>query len=56
MAKRTETVAKKKAIEHCEHRAEIAETAIDAYRGTVSLPYSPRKHGRVVVKIADDRV
>src|SRR5208283_2106369 len=30
-------------------KAEIDETAIEAYRGTVSLPCAPGKHGRVAV-------
>ena len=36
-------------------KAEIDETAIEAYRGTVSLPFTAGKHGRVAVKIVDDR-
>jgi adenine-specific DNA-methyltransferase len=36
-------------------RAEIDETAIEAYRGTVSLPFAAGKHSRVAVKIVDDR-
>ena len=36
-------------------RAEIDETRIDAYRGTVSLPFEPGEHGRAAVKIVDDR-
>jgi len=36
-------------------KAEIDETAIESYRGTVSLPFVPGKHGRVAVKIVDDR-
>lgn len=36
-------------------RAEIDETLIEAYRGTVSLPFPSGKHGRVAVKIVDDR-
>ena len=28
---------------------------IEAYRGTVSLPFEPSEHGRVAVKIVDDR-
>jgi adenine-specific DNA-methyltransferase len=36
-------------------KAEIEETLIEAYRGTVSLPFAPGKHGRVAVKIVDDR-
>jgi adenine-specific DNA-methyltransferase len=36
-------------------KAEIDETAIEAYRGTTSLPFGPGKHGRVGVKIVDDR-
>lgn len=36
-------------------RAEIDESLIEAYRGTVSLPFAPGKHGRVAVKIVDDR-
>jgi len=36
-------------------KAEIDETLIEAYRGTVSLPFPPGQHGRVAVKIVDDR-
>jgi len=36
-------------------RAEIDEEAIQAYYGTVSLPFAPGKNGRVAVKIVDDR-
>jgi adenine-specific DNA-methyltransferase len=36
-------------------KAEIDEELIEAYRGTVSLPFAPGKHGRVAVKIVDDR-
>ena len=36
-------------------KAEIDETLIEAYRGTVSLPFSAGKHRRVGVKIVDDR-
>ena len=36
-------------------RAEIDEDAIEAYRGTVSLPFTLGKHKRVGVKIVDDR-
>ena len=36
-------------------KAEIDENLIEAYRGTVSLPFVPGKHGRVAVKIVDDR-
>lgn len=36
-------------------KAEIDEEAIEAYRGTVSLPFEPGKHRRVGVKIVDDR-
>ena len=36
-------------------KAEIDETLIEAYRGTVSLPFAPGKHRRVAVKIVDDR-
>jgi adenine-specific DNA-methyltransferase len=34
---------------------EIHKTLIEAYCGTVSLPFAPGKHGRVPVKIVDDR-
>jgi adenine-specific DNA-methyltransferase len=37
-------------------KAEIDETFIEAYRGTVSLPFATGKNGRVAVKIVDDRV
>ncbi len=36
-------------------KAEVDETLIEAYRGTVSIPFAPGKHGRVAVKIVDDR-
>jgi adenine-specific DNA-methyltransferase len=36
-------------------RAEIDDDAIEAYRGTVSLPFELGKHKRVGVKIVDDR-
>jgi adenine-specific DNA-methyltransferase len=36
-------------------KAEIDEELIEAYRGTVSLPFEPGAHKRVAVKIIDDR-
>ncbi len=36
-------------------KAEIDEELIEAYRGTVSLPFEPGEHKRVAVKIVDDR-
>jgi adenine-specific DNA-methyltransferase len=36
-------------------KAEIDEDLIEAYRGTVSLPFEPGTHRRVAVKIVDDR-
>jgi len=36
-------------------KAEIDEDLIEAYRGTVSLPFEPGKNRRVAVKIVDDR-
>jgi adenine-specific DNA-methyltransferase len=36
-------------------RAEIDEEKIEAYRGTVSLPFEAGKFGRIAVKIVDDR-
>jgi len=36
-------------------KAEIDEERIQAYRGTVSLPFGPGEHRRVAVKIVDDR-
>jgi adenine-specific DNA-methyltransferase len=36
-------------------RAEIDEELIEAYRGTVSLPFEPGEHKRIAVKIVDDR-
>ena len=36
-------------------KAEIDEELIEQYRGTVSLPFEKGKHGRVAVKIVDDR-
>jgi adenine-specific DNA-methyltransferase len=36
-------------------KAEIDEALIEAYRGTVSLPFAVGKHKRAAVKIVDDR-
>ena len=36
-------------------KAEIDATRIEAYRGTVSLPFEAGQHGRAAVKIVDDR-
>ncbi|MBI4214136.1 MAG: site-specific DNA-methyltransferase [Chloroflexi bacterium] len=36
-------------------RAEIDPDLIEGYRGTVSLPFERGEHGRVAVKIVDDR-
>ncbi len=36
-------------------KAEIDEELVEAYRGTVSLPFAPGKHQRIAVKIVDDR-
>jgi adenine-specific DNA-methyltransferase len=36
-------------------KAEIDEERIEAYRGTVSLPFAPGEHQRIAVKIVDDR-
>jgi len=36
-------------------KADIDPDLIEAYRGTVSLPFSPGQHRRVAVKIVDDR-
>ena len=36
-------------------KAEIDEELIEAYRGTVSLPFEAGEHKRVAVKIIDDR-
>jgi adenine-specific DNA-methyltransferase len=36
-------------------KAEIDAERIEAYRGTVSLPFEPGAHKRVAVKIVDDR-
>ena len=36
-------------------KAEIDEDLIEAYRGTVSLPFAPGDYRRVAVKIVDDR-
>jgi adenine-specific DNA-methyltransferase len=36
-------------------KAEIHEERIEAYRGTVSLPFEPGEHKRIAVKIVDDR-
>jgi adenine-specific DNA-methyltransferase len=36
-------------------RAEIDEERIEAYRGTVSLPFAAGSHKRIAVKVVDDR-
>lgn len=36
-------------------KAEIDEDLIEAYRGTVSLPFAPGSNKRIAVKIVDDR-
>ena len=36
-------------------KAEIDQDLIEAYRGTVSLPFELGEHGRAAVKIVDDR-
>ena len=36
-------------------KAEIDKDRIEAYRGTVSLPFDSGEHGRAAVKIVDDR-
>lgn len=36
-------------------KAEIDDDLIEAYRGTVSLPFEPGKYKRIAVKIVDDR-
>ena len=36
-------------------KAEIDEDMIEAYRGTVSLPFEPGENRRIAVKIVDDR-
>ncbi len=36
-------------------KAEIDDERIQAYRGTVSLPFDTGEHRRVAVKIVDDR-
>lgn len=36
-------------------KAQIDEERIEAYRGTVSLPFDPGKQRRIAVKIVDDR-
>ncbi len=36
-------------------KAEVDEELIEAYRGTVSLPFEAGKNGRIAVKIVDDR-
>ena len=36
-------------------KAEIDEELIEAYKGTESLPFTVGKHGRIAVKIVDDR-
>ena len=36
-------------------KAELDEELIEAYRGTVSLPFEPGEHRRIAIKIVDDR-
>jgi adenine-specific DNA-methyltransferase len=36
-------------------KAEVDEEQIEAYRGTVSLPFESGRHKRIAVKIVDDR-
>ena len=36
-------------------KAEIDEELIEAYRGTVSLPFETGENKRIAVKIVDDR-
>ena len=36
-------------------KAEIDEELVEAYRGTVSVPFAPGEHKRIAVKIVDDR-
>lgn len=36
-------------------KAEIDEELIEAYRGTVSLPFTPGENRRIAMKIVDDR-
>jgi len=36
-------------------KAEVDEDRLEAYRGTVSLPFEPGGHRRIAVKIVDDR-
>jgi adenine-specific DNA-methyltransferase len=36
-------------------KAQIDEELVEAYRGTVSLPFEPGEHRRIAVKIVDDR-
>jgi adenine-specific DNA-methyltransferase len=36
-------------------RAELDESLLDQFHGTVSLPFEPGKHGKAAVKIVDDR-
>jgi adenine-specific DNA-methyltransferase len=36
-------------------RAELDESRLDAFHGTVSLPFAAGDHKRIAVKIVDDR-
>ncbi len=38
-----------------ELRAQLDEEKLEAFRGTISLPFEPGKHRRVAVKVIDDR-
>ncbi|GMU93811.1 MAG: hypothetical protein AMXMBFR4_28690 [Candidatus Hydrogenedentota bacterium] len=43
-----------KVLDEAEAREKVDR--IEAYRGTVSLPFEPGEHKRIAVKIVDDRV
>ncbi|EQD37128.1 DNA methyltransferase, partial [mine drainage metagenome] len=36
-------------------KAELDETLMEQFHGTVSLPFEPGEHRRIAVKIVDDR-
>ncbi len=38
-----------------ELRAQLDEEKLEAFRGTISLPFAPGDHHRVAVKVIDDR-
>ncbi|HEV8676986.1 MAG TPA: hypothetical protein VGX21_23360 [Methylomirabilota bacterium] len=55
MARSRSTTDKPTAGKRPIEQAEIDEERLEAYRGTVSLPFPPGPHKRAAVNIVDDR-